>query len=323
MLADFQTDNDASNSRQSAVALGYLNDTFSSAFATPEVQASRRYPIINRGTYVRTKAIDKLVKDFLGLRPNEKKQIISLGAGSDTRFFRLANEETISAKIVYHELDFEANVARKRACIRQSPQLEAVISQARSSGSEYHLHALDLRDLTNKSPPIIPGLDSDLPTLLLSECCLCYLPPDTATSVLQYFTMNLKSSLALALYEPIRPYDAFGRTMVTNLASRGIHLQTLKQYSSLEAQRQRLKLAGFDTSQGARDVYQIYRNEDWVSAKERERVEALEWLDEIEEWKLLASHYCIAWGWRGEAFTDAWTSIEGDRTPDEDRDAGG
>jgi len=41
----------------------------------------------------------------------------------------------------------------------------------------------------------------------------------------------------------------------------------------------------------------------------------LEWLDEVEEWKLLASHYCVAWGWRdGEdekVFGEAWKDVGG------------
>ena len=40
------------------------------------------------------------------------KQIISLGAGSDTRFFRIRHKFP-SAKLRYHELDFPANTARK------------------------------------------------------------------------------------------------------------------------------------------------------------------------------------------------------------------
>jgi [phosphatase 2A protein]-leucine-carboxy methyltransferase len=49
-------------------------------------------------------------------------------------------------------------------------------------------------------------------------------------------------------------------------------------------------------------------------------VERLEWLDEVEEWKLLASHYCVAWGWKGALFDEAWSDLQGGRTSAEDRD---
>lgn len=316
-----QTDGDASNSRLSAVSLGYLNDPFAKALFPQTAEPPKRYPIINRGTYVRTTSIDHLVSVFLASQPGQKKQIVSLGAGSDTRFFRLtAASSDLKSPLEYHELDFEANVNQKRTALRQSSELSAHVSQAEKAGSNYYLHALDLRNLTSKSPPQIPNLDPELPTLLLSECCLCYLPPDTASSVLQYFTLTLKGPLAIILYEPIRPSDAFGKTMVTNLASRGIHMQTLKRYSSLDAQRLRLRLAGFVDGQGARDVHQLWENEPWVSEAERGRVEKLEWLDEVEEWKLLSSHYCVAWGWRGDVFSQAWNAIDGSRTREEDVD---
>lgn len=311
-----QTDHDASSSRMSAVSLGYLEDPYAKAFFPAGQEVPKRYPIINRGTYVRTKGIDRLVARFLAAEHNTQKQIISLGAGSDSRFFRMCAGKH---KVTYHELDFESNVAPKRAAIRSSQQL-ARMTVDQEDGSSYHLHAIDLRDLTNKSPPIIPGLNSDVPTLIISECCLCYLPPEEATSVLQYFTMNLKGPLAMVLYEPIRPFDAFGKTMVSNLASRGIELRTVKRYSSLEAQRERLRLAGLKTGQGARDVHEIWASDSWISKGERERIEKIEWLDEVEEWKLLASHYCIAWAWKDDWFSQAWTDIEGGRTPSERQD---
>ncbi len=308
------TDHDAASSRMSAVALGYLEDEYANAFFTSGQEAPRRYPIINRGTYVRTKVLDELVARFLRTRPNERKQIISLGAGSYTRFFRLRSKskDVNYSKVYYHELDFEHNVGQKRAQIRSSSKLQDLVEGARKDDWTYQLHAIDLRDLTKKAPPDIPGLDAACPTLLLSECCLCYLPPETATSVVQYFTMHITAPMALVLYEPIRPFDAFGKTMVSNLASRGIHLQTLKQYSTLEAQRQRLRLAGFTDGQCARDVQQLWQNDQWVSQAERERVEGLEWLDEVEEWNLLASHYCVAWGWKGEVFGEAWRELDGE-----------
>lgn len=310
-----QTDNDASSSRMSAIELGYLDDEFSQQLWPQGQNVPKRYPIINRGTYVRTKAVDKLVALFLESEPQQRKQIVSLGAGSDTRFFRFWKQGLLhSSGVNYHELDFEANVNQKRHMTRTSPGLSDHVKQAEKAGSLYSLHAIDLRDLTKKSPPPIPGLDPELPTLILSECCLCYLPPDLASSVLQYFTMNIKSSLAMIVYEPIRPFDAFGKTMVSNLASRGIHLQTLKRYSSLEAQRQRMRLAGLKGGQGARDVYDLWESDVWVPGDERRRVEGLEWLDEVEEWQLLASHYCVAWGWTGEIFEKAWGMLEGGQT---------
>ncbi|QIW96316.1 hypothetical protein AMS68_001834 [Peltaster fructicola] len=308
-----RTDNDASSSRLSAVELGYLQDEYARNLTTPGEAAPRRYPLINRGTYVRTEALDRLVFHFLR-STSTRRQVISLGAGSDTRYFRLLAD---FKDVVYHELDFETNITAKREAIDRSPLLATRRRTLEAAGCAYYLHSVDLRDLRADSPVVLNGLEADISTLILSECCLCYLPHEEASAALAYFTSRLSNAMALILYEPIRPHDAFGRTMVTNLASRGIHLQTVKRYASLEAQRQRLKQAGFTDLQGARDVFQIWSSDSWITTTERERVERLEWLDEVEEWNLLASHYCIAWACRGKPTTSAWQHLQGDATQDE------
>ncbi|CAG7979747.1 unnamed protein product [Penicillium salamii] len=342
------TDNDASVSRLSAVELGYLDDPFATAL-TPPGSATRRLPIINRGTYVRTTTIDQLVTRFLGpWSPNkQRKQIISLGAGSDTRVFRLLSSRQ-TPDFVYHELDFAVNTTAKIRTIRSTPELQRVLGIVSSVSEKdspvtvseagdalqspsYHIHPVDLRSLSGHSDPAaaLPGVETGLPTLLISECCLVYLSPAEAEKVVSFFTEGLFGPgavsgpdgdaigqtgvvpLGLILYEPIRPNDAFGEVMVSNLAARGIQLQTLHKYASLEAQRTRFREQGFGEGQAAGDIEFIWKN--WVSEEEKGRVAGLEMLDEMEEWELLARHYCIAWGWRDQAQISAfsgWKDLE-------------
>lgn len=75
----------------SAVNAGYLHDPFASLIAkAPSSSTTRRVPLINVGTHHRTWALDKLVDSFLESGDKDKqRQIVSLGAGSDTRFWRL------------------------------------------------------------------------------------------------------------------------------------------------------------------------------------------------------------------------------------------
>jgi len=309
----------------SAVALGYLTNPYARTFT--QGQIAKRYPIINRGTYVRTTAIDHLVNTFLSTDPATKKQIISLGAGSDTRFFRLPETDP---RPLYHEIDFGSNTSTKIAAIQHSPLLQSRIgpfsvdpSGTTLISSYYNIHALDLRSLTISPSNTLPGINPQTPTLIISECCLCYLSPPETTSILNTLLTTIlapSTPAALVLYEPIRPHDPFGQTMISNLGSRGIHLSTLKRFYSLAAQRLRLKTAGLVDGQGARDVEGLYYgrgDEAWIAPEERERIERLEWLDEVEEWKLLGRHYCVAWGWRGEVFSTAWGTIRGEWTEGE------
>ena len=283
---------------------------------------------------MRTKAIDDLVDKFLADNPTQKKQIISLGAGSDTRFFRLMSRTPRPSangygrpNLIYHEIDFPENTIQKLKPVYEDRELcEHIVTPLIWSNSNpsaahdavpdtlhagnYCVHPVDLRtvDPSQKLPRSFDRIEKALPTLIISECCLCYLAPATADMVALYFTQHLFPSstpLGLVLYEPIKPNDAFGKVMVSNLAARGIVLQTLRKYGSLEAQAARMKAYGFEGTGGA-DINELWKK--GVDEEEKERVAGLEMVDEVEEWELLAGHYCVVWAWRaeGEGLWEAW-----------------
>ena len=87
-----ETDNDAAGARLSAVQKGYLNDPYIRYLVPRAHLLSPRPPLINIGTYVRTSAIDALVHQWLQISEaaGQKCQVVSLGAGSDTRYWRIA-----------------------------------------------------------------------------------------------------------------------------------------------------------------------------------------------------------------------------------------
>lgn len=263
-----------------------------------------------------------MVNKFLATDPSSVKQIVSLGAGTDTRFFRLQDSHP-NTRLVYHEIDFPTNTVAKIASIRKQPQLyqklqiEPLDSDTYRS-ERYNIHALDLRTLavsSSEAPlPDLPNLDPAMPTLILSEMCLVYLQASTVQSIVStLLTHYLRPTtpVSLILYEPILPQDAFGRTMISNLQTRNIHLHTLTAYPELGDQRARLKGYGFDAAAKAEDTSYIWRK--WIRAEEKERVGSLEFLDELEELELLLRHYCIAWGWRNgdsDVFSKAWADVE-------------
>ncbi|KAF2218514.1 S-adenosyl-L-methionine-dependent methyltransferase [Elsinoe ampelina] len=268
-----QTDNDAASSRMSAVSLGYLEDPYAQAFAP--FPPPRRYPLINRGTYVRTTAIDCLIKIFLQTDYGSPKQIISLGAGSDTRFFRLHQVENL----IYHELDFADNTSTKISKIKNSQVLKNTLKDPHEHGDGFevtvfrdclyskklNIHALDLRTLVDhptEQPPL-RNLNPDIPTLILSECCLTYLTLDASNQILKYILykwLTPATPVGVVLYEPIKPLDAFGKTMSSNLASRNIEMPSLKALPTLQCHRKRLQnISTFKA--GARTVYDIYAGE--------------------------------------------------------------
>jgi len=360
------------------------------------------------GTYVRTTSIDKLVLDFINthletslsttisssplskvqptgpstpptttqLHKRRKVQIISLGAGTDTRFFRLLQHHPFLANhLVYHEIDFPAKTKQKIQALKRAGRAREVLDRsvreerldgsrehdvdirpeeregnwqesedgANLSSSVYNIHALDLRDLVRESSssradidntntganntttrsttaPNFPNLNSNTPTLLLSECCLTYLPTTTSTSILKHFATTLLPSptpVEIILYEPLHPSDAFGKIMSENLRARGIRMPGLTGLEDVQAHGRRLadvftsqhpvteqaRESGAEVKSGRCDIgfrawtiKQIW--DEQVSVQEKERLRACEMVDEEEEWNLLAGHYGVLRGWR-------------------------
>lgn len=182
-------------------------------------------------------------------------------------------------------------------------------SSPEGEGNQYWCHGLDLRQFSTIVPPLeaaenvtptieLSGLRTDVPTLLISECCLCYLETNQSEEVIRYFASRIQN-LGLVLYEPIKPDDAFGKQMVSNLAARRIIMPTLATYKEPADQEERLRRAGF-TEARQTSINEAW--EQWISIEEKERVDLLEGLDEVEEWQLLAGHYIVAWGWKGKGF---------------------
>ena len=78
---------DASRGKVAAVARGYFGDDFAHCFCA---EGPSPGPLINRGHYVRVAAIGSVCEQFLHAARGQQPQIVSIGAGFDTRFWQLA-----------------------------------------------------------------------------------------------------------------------------------------------------------------------------------------------------------------------------------------
>mmetsp|Transcript_26679 Transcript_26679/g.67571 ORF Transcript_26679/g.67571 Transcript_26679/m.67571 type:complete len:225 (-) Transcript_26679:106-780(-) len=110
------TANSAAISKRSAAAFGYVSDEFAGWFDRSSVKCA---PIINRGTYVRVAAIDSICEQFAPARadaaggePAPPRQILSLGAGLDTRPWRMRRAGASLSR--YVEVDLPCVCERKR-----------------------------------------------------------------------------------------------------------------------------------------------------------------------------------------------------------------
>lgn len=318
---------------------GYTN--LSAGRAVRSVFSEQKLPIINRGTYLRTELIDQIIHGFV--EEYQECQIISLGGGSDTRCFRLFDKYP-EKKVVYVELDFDESVKIKKLAIVRDEHLKKLVGyhgdklgdiaskddfkrlDSDLHTGKYHLIGFDLRDLANStsfrtvSDSLSKHIDFTLPTLVLSECVLCYLTPEENALIFKFWEECFKSStkpLAFLIYEPMSLEDAFGKTMAHNLSNRGIDLHTFHKFPNLYSRKSFLTDELGLKNVRLTDIAEVggYGNggkgsQSWIESPELQRINRLEFIDEIEEIQLLFKHYCLCYAEYVRNDSDSFSSIK-------------
>lgn len=294
-----ETASDASQCKLSACQLGYYSDAYAQFFVKAP---SRRMPIINRGYYARVAAIETLVRKFLGTE-QQRKQVVILGAGLDTIFFRLQSSGVL-VNCEYFELDFPDVTMQKASIIKRRKPLHDLLKlntpkdfmAAVSSGYTelnvpgYHLLPCDLRDLdATRAKLETAGLRPSIPTLFVSECVLIYMQAKYSTQLVVW-AASYFDDVSFALYEQILPDDAFGKVMMANIHARGCELLSIHDFPTVEAQIARFTTNKYEVAQ-CWDMNKIYYH--YLEPSERLERERLEIFDELEEFHMLQAHYCI------------------------------
>ncbi|XP_033207868.1 leucine carboxyl methyltransferase 1 [Belonocnema kinseyi] len=295
------TNDDASDSKRYAVQCGYWSDPFINFFVK---QTNKKTPEINRGYYARVKGIEVFVDKFLKLSGG-KGQIINLGAGFDTLYWRLKDAGNSPANFI--ELDFPNITAKKCYHIKKQKQLidrlntedgEIRFSTTDLHAANYHLVGTDLRHTTDLANKLAQAeVNFNLPTLFLAECVLVYVDTTAASSLLKWLAGKFPNSLFIN-YEQVNMRDKFGQVMLSNLRSRGCLLAGVEDCESLETQQRRFSVNGWEGS-NAWTMVEVY---DSLPESERIRIERIEMLDERELLTQLLQHYCIAIAWNGSMF---------------------
>ncbi|XP_070693954.1 tRNA wybutosine-synthesizing protein 4 [Pempheris klunzingeri] len=282
-------------SKVSAAAQGYFPDVFLQHFVC---KVARRAPLINRGYYVRWRAVDRCVRRFLHITENcPRRQILSLGAGFDSLYFRLHADEALDRAVVF-EVDFPDVTRRKAALIDSDltlrgmldPHLPSVTGPVCVSSGQYQLLGVDVREESQVEEALgAAGLDWTAPTLILSEVALTYMETQWSDAVIGWAAKLLPQSL-FVMYEQIRPHDPFGRIMRNHFLKLNSTLHALEQYPDTGAQRHRFLDKGWEQCV-CLDMNDFYLG--LLPEEERCRVESLEPFDEHEEWHQKCSHYFI------------------------------
>ena len=239
----------------------------------------------------------------------QQKQIIVLGAGFDTMMMRLkTNEKFANESILYIEVDYPEVVAQKKEVIMKHAEMKRFIVPMDPASKKipgfvnqnihYQILSCDIRNVNELQSHLEhAGVDFSVPTLVLSECVLVYIDPAVSDKIIAWVSKTFFGGAAFAIYEQIRPDDAFGKVMIAHLEARGCPLLGLRGHPTLESQCARFLKQGWTAARALdmNDVYHLYLDQNDVK-----RIEKLEIWDEFEEWNMIQAHYCIVVGVLGE-----------------------
>ncbi|KAL3831855.1 hypothetical protein ACJMK2_023552 [Sinanodonta woodiana] len=283
-------------SKCSMAATGYFQDDYLQYFVT---KVTRRSPLIHRGYYIRARTMDYIMKKFLEIHTG-KRQIISLGAGFDSTYFRLKHQNLLE-EVTFCEIDFPDVVRRKKEIIMAQPPLLELIGEITHTkatdnllveidSANYKLLGIDLgQPNTLEAVLKLCQIDFDCPTLLISECVLTYMTRRCASAVIKWAADTFTCG-HFVIYEQINPNDAFGIFMQKHFHHIGSPLKSISHFPTLISQKTRFLKLGWSHC-SAMDMNQFYTN--LVPVEERQRIEMLEPFDEHEEFHLKCSHYFV------------------------------
>ena len=314
-----KTAGDAARAKHAAVQAGYYKDPFVQPFAPPVPRPIQ--VIIKRGTFARVMCVQRAVQSFIELvkegssaedekAPGGVPQIVCLGSGKDTSFFRLLHQGSLAnSNVRWFEIDQDEMLREKVSVIknnakifhskveRQQPGVYQLTADDETSPwpATCHLVSHDLREDTRVliDDALVPlGLERTCPTLVIMECVQMYLPVDAVDSILASFLSSSLSDCHFCTYEPILRDDSFGSVMERNLTKARLILPDacLVQRRTTAAVLQAMQRAGAKRTVGC-DMLHAY--DDVMTPAQRATASKCEFLDELEEWTLIMRHYCL------------------------------
>ncbi|XP_065831277.1 leucine carboxyl methyltransferase 1-like [Oscarella lobularis] len=290
------TNEDATACKRFAVDKGYWDDPFIASLSRP---AQRKSPEISRGYYARIKAIETLVLRFLSRAGRAEAQIISLGAGFDTLYWRLCANEREPR--LYVEIDVPSVARRKQAYCQSKANLGSVLRGSVSvdalglHSSGYHLVGVDITDVETLEKVVASlEISRELPTLILAECVLVYLEPARSRRLIAWAGQYFSVTSIFINYGPVNVCDRFGRVMVENLRMRRAAFLGADDCTDLEKQREVFVECGWEESRSV-DMLEVYGT---LPQEDVQRIERLEFLDERELLEQLLQHYSVSWAIR-------------------------
>lgn len=283
-----KTAHDACSRKIHCVKKGYFEDPFVEYFAKDRTIINS--PLMNRGTWLRTTAIENCVLAFSERCGGTPIQVISFGAGVDTLYFRLRKYHPSLQLERFIEFDFPDLVLEKNKIIATHSPLSSLVE------ASYRLLAVDLRESDSVIDALQKNAVPKIPTIILAEMVFVYIEEPLTTKLLSRtindFLGGVQTPILLITYDAIMAHDRFGQMMRESLLRIGVELKGIEGLPTVEAHEKRCRDVGF-RSVKALSMRELYLT---VPKSLQQKFHRLEMVDDWDEWNLMHDHYCFLVG---------------------------
>ncbi|KAF2121476.1 hypothetical protein BDV96DRAFT_564320 [Lophiotrema nucula] len=266
---------------------------------------ARRNPLINRGYWLRMHAVEQVVRRFLAESSEKRKVVVNLGCGYDPLPFQFWHRHSsLCEHATFVDVDYPQLVGRKRDRIltsdvlrhgffRGSPLPSTLPVYLRSQ--RYVAIGCDLRDLKTLGEVLDNELDiSNASVLFVSEVAITYMPVTDSDALIRWAgTLKNAHFCLLEQYLPQGPDHPFAHTMLAHFNKLQTPIHAVTQYPSLGQQVGRFTDAGWPAISIARNLWDLWSDEDFTPSDLRQFLDTVEPFDEWEEFALFGGHYFL------------------------------
>ncbi|EHK18658.1 uncharacterized protein TRIVIDRAFT_44191 [Trichoderma virens Gv29-8] len=264
------TNSSSITSKRSVERLYHSNEVPFFRYFVPKFQ--RRAPLINRGYWLRLRAIDTIVHN----------------------------------DVLFIDVDYPDLIKKKRAIVLQTPELRSLLGEDFTLGDEdkdglllrsnkYCQLGCDLRQLDRLRMTLESFISlPECAILFVAEVSITYMDTLSADSLIQWgSTVGRENDFCLL--EQILPFGKshpFAQQMLSHFVKLGTPLRSVEQYPTVESQVRRFQDRGWPRVE-IKDLWQAWSSEEFVTDSERIALDDVEPFDEWEEFILFARHYSI------------------------------
>ena len=282
---------DSLDSKFQSSKIGYFQDNFldrmHDELMRKGLRPAKRPPIINKGYYIRILAFQRTISSFINAS-NGNIQLIFLGCGYDPFPLKLLQEWST---IRVDEADYPEVIENKRNIYSSWGESGQVLP---------HLFEVDLNEGEHLITTLTNNLlNMEIPTLIITECVLPYLHPESISFLISTF-YQIFPCCAWLSYDLINLSDSFGKVMIRNMAAAGINIPGALFFQSKQNEIDCFLSNGWESCQC--DTLLEYYNKR-ISTEEKASMSSIERLDEVEEWNIIMNHYSFLIASKGEQFS--------------------